>query len=241
MAIPTVVLSIRLAEIVGTALPNAQVVMTLTREDIVAGVGGSLVPVGRTIIACDADGLGSGPIFPNALGTQGTQYSVQVFNDKGKQVFPAKEKEVARAAIPNSACLLHEVLFNIPPVSQADADAAVIDARASKTSAAASAQAAAASASAADESEEQAEIAAAQALLLAPHFGPTPPTSPLPGKEWFNTTNGKRYTWYDDGTSAQWVEAGSLAMVQIPAAFFDGGAPDSVYDISLPTFDGGSP
>ncbi len=40
------------------------------------------------------------------------------------------------------------------------------------------------------------------------HFvSDTAPTSPSSGDMWFNTTNLKLYVYYNDGTSAQWVEA----------------------------------
>ena len=34
----------------------------------------------------------------------------------------------------------------------------------------------------------------------------TAPVSPLVGQEWLNTISMKTFTWYDDGSSAQWVE-----------------------------------
>ncbi len=35
----------------------------------------------------------------------------------------------------------------------------------------------------------------------------TPPTYPVPNGLWWNSNNGRLYVYYDDGTTAQWVEA----------------------------------
>lgn len=131
MTIPTRALSVDLFQVVGTALPLATAVLTLTRADIVkAELGGGLVPAGRTTIQCDANGIGSGPLFPNEDGTLGTQYGVQVFDQYGAQVFPEAPGHMARASMPDRDCALHEVLFTLPPLSRTDADAAVLKARA---------------------------------------------------------------------------------------------------------------
>ncbi len=41
----------------------------------------------------------------------------------------------------------------------------------------------------------------------------TPPDSPAEGEGWWDTSNGKAYVWYNDGSSFQWVEriAGPMA------------------------------
>lgn len=57
-----------------------------------------------------------------------------------------------------------------------------------------------------------------QLVLLAPYVGPTAPAAPIPGREWVNTTNGKKYTWLDDGNSAQWVEAAGFYYADDPVA-----------------------
>lgn len=38
-------------------------------------------------------------------------------------------------------------------------------------------------------------------------IGSTPPTNPAPGWLWWDTVSGQLFVWYDDGTSAQWVQA----------------------------------
>jgi len=52
---------------------------------------------------------------------------------------------------------------------------------------------------------------------IVPQMGPmsmsdTPPPNPAIGQQWWRTSNGQLYVWYDDGSSAQWVQAaGSVA------------------------------
>lgn len=36
--------------------------------------------------------------------------------------------------------------------------------------------------------------------------GPVPPSNPANGTLWFNTNEGRLYTWFDDGDSTQWVD-----------------------------------
>jgi len=42
------------------------------------------------------------------------------------------------------------------------------------------------------------------------YVGATPPASPLPGDGWFNNESGTTAVYYDDGSSAQWVELGNV-------------------------------
>lgn len=44
------------------------------------------------------------------------------------------------------------------------------------------------------------------------YFQATPPTPTSPGAEWIDSDTGVKYTWVDDGTSAQWVEFGPSVM-----------------------------
>lgn len=44
----------------------------------------------------------------------------------------------------------------------------------------------------------------------------TAPSSPQAGALWYNSSNGKTYIYYADGTSNQWVEIGENAQVTIP-------------------------
>ena len=38
------------------------------------------------------------------------------------------------------------------------------------------------------------------------YIGNTPPTRPKAGAEWYCTTDGRTYIWYEDNDSGQWVE-----------------------------------
>ena len=39
------------------------------------------------------------------------------------------------------------------------------------------------------------------------YIGDTPPTQPNSGAEWYCTTDGRSYVWYEDDDSGQWVES----------------------------------
>ena len=44
----------------------------------------------------------------------------------------------------------------------------------------------------------------------------TAPASPTTGAMWFDSTTGKTFLWYEDGTSNQWVEIGEASQLSIP-------------------------
>lgn len=44
-------------------------------------------------------------------------------------------------------------------------------------------------------------------LPVKSYAGPTPPTRPVMGSEWYCTTDGRTYIWYEDEDSSQWVES----------------------------------
>lgn len=138
MTTPTINVSVDAFQVVGTALPNAKVRLTLTRDDTFMVNGGGIVPAGSGTIQCDANGHGAGPFFPNALGTKATQYLVEIFDQNGMRVFPSDGRPVP-ATLPNTDVALHTVLFTVPPLSRADADYFNAQALASSQSAAASA------------------------------------------------------------------------------------------------------
>ena len=52
-------------------------------------------------------------------------------------------------------------------------------------------------------------IPAGGAAGAALTVGPTPPSNPVQGQEWIDTNTGIRWTWHNDGTSAQWVDFSS--------------------------------
>lgn len=65
---------------------------------------------------------------------------------------------------------------------------------------------------------------------IVPQMGPmtmsdVPPSNPAIGQQWWRTTNGQLYVWYNDGTSSQWVQA---AGVQAPSIW----EPIEVRDVS---------
>ena len=39
------------------------------------------------------------------------------------------------------------------------------------------------------------------------YIGEFPPKRPVNGSEWYCTTDGRTYVWYEDGNSSQWVES----------------------------------
>lgn len=56
-----------------------------------------------------------------------------------------------------------------------------------------------------------------------------PPTTTANGYLWLDTDIGSLYTYYNDGSSTQWVELGP-SVITSPANFnLDGGAPNSNY------------
>ena len=48
------------------------------------------------------------------------------------------------------------------------------------------------------------------------YTGPTPPTHPVMGSEWYCTTDGRTYIWYEDEDSSQWVESSPQSDVSAP-------------------------
>lgn len=64
----------------------------------------------------------------------------------------------------------------------------------------------------------------------------TAPVSPDQGALWYNSSNGKTYVYYEDGTSNQWVEVGTASTS--PLGNYDGGDPDTNYG-GIPALDGG--
>jgi hypothetical protein len=119
MTIPTRKVAVNLFEVVGTTVPNGTLRLTLLRDDVYTVDTGGTVPAGPTNLACDANGLGNIFVFPNALGTQGTRYQVDIFDSLGAHVFPASGQFV-QAFVPDQDCLLEDIIFVAPPLSDAD-------------------------------------------------------------------------------------------------------------------------
>lgn len=85
------------------------------------------------------------------------------------------------------------------------ASAAAVSANSANDSKIASGNSAASAADSADKAEK-----------LAPVESPEPPLNPPPGKQWINTTTGRKYTWFNDGNSSQWVEIEASVLVAVP-------------------------
>jgi hypothetical protein len=77
-------------------------------------------------------------------------------------------------------------------------------------------------------------------------IGDTAPASPSQGTLWWDSVGGQLYVWYDDGTSAQWVVANSIAggsisyaqlppeVAQVPIAFPFAGKPAASGVVNVP-------
>jgi lysophospholipase L1-like esterase len=238
MSAPTVNVTVKLYAQDGTPYADTLVRAKLDKNDVYDGFIISEEVTGTT----DEDGEVVLALFPNnpvsGLGTTGSVYTVKANPSGGKSWR-------VTAQIPNTDCNLEDVADtdieageSAAQAAQSAAQASAIAAEASEVAAAASAVAAASSASTsttqAGISTAQAVISTAQAVIATtkadeasdsadtavasiPHQGATPPVDPIANREWINTTTGKRYAYYNDGTSVQWVEAGSVAFADDPA------------------------
>lgn len=48
------------------------------------------------------------------------------------------------------------------------------------------------------------------------YIGNTPPAQPVAGAEWYCTTDGRTYIWYEDDDSGQWVESSPQSSSGVP-------------------------
>lgn len=94
-----------------------------------------------------------------------------------------------------------------------EVNVSIAAAAASATAAGNSAIAAAASATFAGESALSASEDAAVAAGAIPHIGPTPPVNPSAGWEWIDSVTGRRYNWFEDVDSGQWIETGAVVSI----------------------------
>lgn len=225
MTIPTVAVTVKCFNPDGTACPDGtRVSAVLDQLEIYQGL---VAP--RQVQALTVAGVAVLHLFPNnpttGLGTTGSSYLVSAG-------WPGSAGFAVTCQIPNNDCTLDAIADRdvLPPldaaqVALAGAQAASGSAGSSATSAATSASNAVDNANAAYNFRQQAAISAASALSASnaasaslPATGATPPLSPTPGKEWTSSVTGKRYTWYDDGTSAQWVESAGFYYVDDPVS-----------------------
>jgi hypothetical protein len=115
----TVTVSILVSQITGEALANAVVAFALSGTDIDAGI---IAKREREVIL-DENGEGTIDLWPNADGTQGTQYKVTIHAADGEFQYRGL------ATIPASNCNLHDVLNLDAPASVDDAEAAALAAQ----------------------------------------------------------------------------------------------------------------
>lgn len=128
MSLTTVQVAIATNMITGAALPLARVRIELSGIDI---DGGIVTPSVVTLELNDA-GTGVVALWPNARGSQGTQYRVTIYDRKNKLQF------AGLATLPAADCNLHDALL-LPALDPVSSGAkAVADARGYAQSAAAS-------------------------------------------------------------------------------------------------------
>lgn len=117
MTISTVTVSIAANMITGAALPYGRVVFELTAADIDA----SIIAPAPTTVTLDANGVGTIALWPNAAGTQGTQYRVTIYSQGGDLQF------CGLATVPESNCNLYAVLNLDAPAMVSDVSAHIAD------------------------------------------------------------------------------------------------------------------
>lgn len=130
MPLTTVTVTIAAHLVVGSALPNGRVRFELTAPDV---DGGIVVPQAASV-SLDVNGEGSIELWPNSLGTQGTQYRVTVKSRNGGDLLYS-----GLATVPETNCNLHEIMSLAPPAVVDDAEAAATAAQASAAAAGVSA------------------------------------------------------------------------------------------------------
>jgi hypothetical protein len=133
MSLATVQVFIDAQQAMGQGLANGIVKMMLTRDDVEPNAGavpGALMVPTLLEADLDADGLATVARWPNARGTQGSQYQVWFFDSAGKRV------GVKRLAyIPDADCNLHDVLNLSGPAELTDAQRALNGAQAAQIAA----------------------------------------------------------------------------------------------------------
>lgn len=58
---------------------------------------------------------------------------------------------------------------------------------------------------------------AIEGLPLISYIGDEPPVQPMQGAEWYCTTDGRSYVWYEDADSSQWVESSPQSTIETDA------------------------
>jgi hypothetical protein len=128
MSLTTRTVSIATHLVLGVPLPGGLVSFELTRPDVDAA--GIVVPQPVDLVL-DAQGAGALALWPNARGTQGSQYRVVIRSATG-------ELQLSElATVPDVDCNLAGILALVPPTSVDDAEAAAVRAQAAAAAAAA--------------------------------------------------------------------------------------------------------
>lgn len=132
MAVPTVAVTAVITDQSGAVVPGTRISATLNRSELYAG----FVVASQVTAITDATGTAILNLFPNQLGTQGSQYTVKIVTPNGKTLN-------LLATVPNAPCNLSSIA-SLPaypgkPDSQIAIDAAITAAGQASTSAAAAA------------------------------------------------------------------------------------------------------
>ena len=56
-----------------------------------------------------------------------------------------------------------------------------------------------------------------EGLPVVSYIGDVPPTQPMHGAEWYCTTDGRSYVWYENVDSSQWVESSPQSTIETDA------------------------
>ena len=116
--IPTVPVTVNFADQNGHPIVGGKVSATLTRDEV---YNGFVVPNQLTTVS-DANGVAVLDLFPNQLGSQGSQYIFRLTQPGGKTLS-------VTATVPNAACTLQSIA-TLPaspaaPIGQQAVDAAI--------------------------------------------------------------------------------------------------------------------
>ncbi|MDO9053854.1 MAG: hypothetical protein Q7U37_08005, partial [Gallionella sp.] len=105
MTIPTVPVTVTIADQNGSVLAGAKISAILTRDEV---YGGFVVP-NQVVATTNASGIAVLNLFPNQLGTQGSQYIFKIVSSSGKALS-------LTGTVPNAACNLENIV-NMPAYS----------------------------------------------------------------------------------------------------------------------------
>jgi lysophospholipase L1-like esterase len=205
MPLPTQPVTCRFNDQSGNPVAGARATFRLTSTEVYEGI------VAPELVEATADATGECVVnlFPNALGVNGSQYIVKAWNpDTGGKFLDVL------ASVPNSPCLLHEIMVQepYPPVDQAAA--AMLAAQAALSIVTAERLLAEAAAGGAASSESVATSAAASAAAsalaaqtsgsavgLAARLASSAPSDGAAIVRWIRNATGAAAQWVSDKLS----------------------------------------